>query len=77
MLMMFMNPMYATSSGGELVRVGRQKAILKYDADRRKGDVNIIVANRILVQVEGKGINKDDLTAYAKMIDYKKMESSQ
>ncbi len=75
MMMMFSNPMYATSDGGKLERIGRQKAIVKYDSGKKKGDVNIVVANRFLVTIEGQEISKEELTAYAEAIDYNKLQS--
>jgi hypothetical protein len=74
-MMMFTNPMFATSDGGKLEKVGDQKAIVKYDADSKRGDIKIVVANRFLITIEGKGATKEDLEAYAKAIDYKKLES--
>ena len=74
-MMMFSNPMFATSDGGKLERVGSQKAIVKFDAGQEEGDLKIVVANRYLVSIEGRGINRDDLIEYAKAIDYKKLQS--
>ena len=74
-MMMFTNPMFATSDGGKLEKVGDQKAIVKYEADRKRGDIKIVVANRFLITVEGRDVTKEDLEAYAKAIDYKKLES--
>lgn len=74
-MMMFTNPMFATSDGGKLEKVGDQKAIVKFDADSKRGDIKIVVANRFLITVEGRDVTKEDLEAYAKAIDYKKLES--
>ena len=73
--MMFSNPMYASSDGCKLERVGRQKGIVKFDPARNKGEIKIIVANRYFVSIAGKRSSKEDLTEYAKAIDYKKLES--
>lgn len=75
MMMMFSNPMYATSEGGKLERIGRQKAIVKFNSNRKEGDIKIVVANRFLVLIEGQGISMEDLQGYAKAIDYKKLET--
>ena len=75
MMMMFSNPMYATSDGGKLERIGRQKAIVKFDSNSKEGDLNIVVANRFLVSIKGQKITKEDLKGYAKAIDYKKLQS--
>jgi len=46
---------------------------VKFDPDTKEGDVQIVVANRFLVKVEGNGITDKDLKDYAKAIDYDKM----
>ena len=75
MMMMFSNPMFATSDGGKLEKIGRQKAIVKYDPKRKEGEINIVVANQFLVSIEGQGVSEEDLKAYAKAVDYKKLQS--
>ena len=74
-MMMFSNPMFAASEGGKLEKIGRQKAIVKFDPANKDGDIKIVVANRFLVSIEGDGITREDLKGYAKAIDYKKMAS--
>jgi len=73
MMGLFSNPMFATSDGGKLQRIGRQKAIVKYKEDRERGDITIVVAKRFLVKVEGTKVSEEDLKAYAKAIDFKKL----
>lgn len=73
MMMMFTNPMIAASDGGKLEKINGQKAIVKYTAGNRQGDIKIMVANRFLVMVEGQDVTKDDLKAYSGAIDFKKM----
>ena len=73
MMMMFSNPMFAGAEGGQLERIGSQKAIVKFDSADKRGDIKIIVANRFLVSIEGDEVAKTDLINYAKAIDYKKM----
>jgi hypothetical protein len=73
MMGLFTNPMFATSDGGKLERINRQKAIVKYDKEREKGDIKIVVAKRFMVTIEGTKVSREDLVAYAKGIDYKKM----
>ena len=75
MMMMFSNPMLFTSDGGKLERIGRQKAIVKFDSNSKEGDIKIVVANRFLVLIEGQVITKENLKGYAKAIDYKKLLS--
>jgi hypothetical protein len=73
MMMMFSNPMLATADGGKLEKINDQKAIVKYNTDSRNGEIQIVVANRFFVVIEGIDVNKDDLKGYAQGIDYKKM----
>ncbi len=75
MMMMFSNPMFASSDGGKLEKIKRQKAIVKYNPSNKKGDIKIVVKNRFLVLVEGSGTTKEDLKKYAKAINYKKLAS--
>jgi hypothetical protein len=72
-MMMFSNPMFATADGGRMERINRQKAIVKYDAADRSGDLQMVVNNRFLVMVEGDGVARDDLLAYAAAIDVKRL----
>ncbi len=74
MMGLFSNPMFAMSDGGKLERINRQKAIVKYKEERERGEITIIVAKRFLVKVEGTKVSEDDLKAYAKMINFKKLE---
>jgi len=75
MMMMFSNPMFASSDGGKMERIKRQKAIVKYDPPNQQGEIQIIVAKRLLVTINGNNVSKDDLKAYAKGINYKKLSA--
>ncbi len=75
MMMLFTNPMFAASDGGKMERIKRQKAIVKYDPSTEQGEIQIVVAKRFLVTINGNNISKDDLKAYAKGIDYKKLSA--
>jgi hypothetical protein len=72
-MMMMSNPMFATSDGGKMETIGGQKAIVKMDAANKSGQIQIVVANRFLVTLEGEEVTKDDMSAYAKAIDYTKL----
>ncbi len=72
-MMMFSNPMFATADGGKMVRIGKQKAVVRYSAEDQSGELQMVVANRFLVTVEGDGISNDELVGFAKAIDTKKM----
>ncbi len=73
MMMMFSTPMLATSDGGKLKKINGEKAIVKYDSANRGGEIQIVVANRFFVMIEGRDVNQEDLNAFAKDIDFKKM----
>ncbi len=72
-MMMFSNPMFAASSGGKLEKINGEKGIVKYDAGSRDGEVQLVIANRFYIVVNGNDVNKDDLINYAQGIDFKKL----
>lgn len=74
LMMMFQNPMLATSDGGKLKKIAGQKAIVKYRPADRGGDVNILVDRRILVTIEGTEVLEKDLIDYASAVDYAKLK---
>jgi len=45
MMMMFSNPMFASSDGGKMEKIKRQKAIVKYDPPTQQGEIQIVVAS--------------------------------
>ena len=73
MMMLISNPMFASSSGGKLEKIRNQTAIVKYETPAQRGDINIVVAGKVLVTVEGSEVSQDDLMAYAKAVDYEKI----
>lgn len=68
--MMLSNPMFATADGGKMIRIKRHKAVIKYDKNGRSGEIKIVIDNRILVTITGTNVTEEELTAYAKAIDY-------
>jgi len=73
MSMLFTNPVMATSDGSKLEKIGKEKALVRYKENNQRGEVRILVANRVGVILEGIGISRDDLLAYAKEINYEKL----
>ncbi len=73
-LMMFSNPMLATSDGGKLMKIKGYKAIIKYRPGTKEGELNVIIANHILVTVQGTGVEKQQLLDYASAVDYNKLK---
>ncbi len=76
-MMMFSNPMFASSEGGKLEKVGKQKAIVKYDPSDKSGDIKLVIASKFFIMIEGRNVEKKDLKAYAEGINYDKLESMQ
>jgi hypothetical protein len=77
MMMMFTNPMMATADGGKLEKIRGEKAIVKYNSGDQSGNINIVIAGRLLITVEGSGVRLEDLKAYAGAVDYKKLATLQ
>jgi hypothetical protein len=73
MMMIFSNPMFASSGGGEMQKIKRQKAMVTYEEGRKQGDIKIVVKKRFFVTIEGRNVSRDDLVSYAKGINYKKL----
>jgi hypothetical protein len=74
MVMMLSNPAYASTDGGKLTKIEKQKAVIKYKPSDKNGEINIVVAKKYLVTVKGRKINESDLVDYASTIDYKKLK---
>ena len=70
-MMAMFNPAYAGAQGGKLQKIKRNKAIVQYDPDSRRGEANVMVDKRYIVSIKGNSIDKEDLMNYAKAIDYK------
>ena len=66
------NPMF--SSGGKLKRINREKATIKYDSKRKRGEITIMLDKRFLITIKGENVSEEDLTMYAKAIDFKKIK---
>ena len=73
MMMMFSNPMMAISDGGKLEKINGEKAIVKYSNDNKDGTINMVIAGRFLITVEGSDVARQDLIAFAQEVDFKKL----
>ena len=59
-----------TATGYEkTVRLGESKGYRKYDTDSRRGEFSLVVADRFLVNVTGRGVDDDDLEAALRTVD--------
>ncbi|MBN1948912.1 MAG: hypothetical protein JW784_04140 [Candidatus Cloacimonetes bacterium] len=69
-MMMMSNPMFATSDGGKMEKIGGQKALVKYTESDRSGEVQVVVNNRYLVTVDGYSVSLDNLRNYTAAINF-------
>ncbi|GAB6060245.1 hypothetical protein [Desulfonatronum parangueonense] len=72
-MMMFSNPMIAASAGAKMETIAGQRAVVNYTPGDRRGEISIVVANRILVVVKGYNVEKDDLTKYVSAMDFQEL----
>ncbi len=76
-IMMFNNPMIAASSGAKLETHAGQRAIVDYASGENRGEIRVVVDNRILVTVEGRHVEKTDLVTYLEAIDFQGLAKMQ
>lgn len=69
-MMMLKNPVMMSASGGRVARIAGQKAVIQYQGDERSGEIQIVVANSVLVTLNGDDVSEEDLMAYAEAVDY-------
>lgn len=74
MMTAFASPMILSASGQKLIKVGAQKASLEYDADDKDGTIQVVVAQKVLVTVEGNGVTEEELRAFAALVGYDVIE---
>ena len=70
-MMVMFNPAYAGAQGGKLQKIKRNKAIVKYNPDSRRGEANVLVEKKYIVAIKGNSVDKKDLLDYAEAVDYK------
>lgn len=76
-MMAMFNPALAGSDGGKLQKIKRNKAIVKYNPDRRDGEIMIGVDKKYMVTVKGRDVDSEDLMYYAESIDLKGLKAFQ
>ncbi len=74
-MMGMFNPAIVGSTGGKLQKIKRNKAVVKYSADNRKGEIMINVKKKYLVIVKGSNVDKEDLMNFATAVDYKGLKN--
>jgi len=75
-LMMIKNPVFAGAGGGKLETLKGQRAIIKYDSNKKGGELYIVVASRFVVTIKGRQVTREDLLAFAEIIDYRVLEKN-
>ncbi|CAA6822810.1 MAG: Unknown protein [uncultured Sulfurovum sp.] len=68
----FANPMFA--SGGEIKRINREKAMIKYNKQRESGDISLMIDKRFMINIKGSKVSKEELISYAEAIDFKALK---
>lgn len=64
-----------TSTGYErTIRMGENKGFRKYDTASERGEFNLVVADRFVVQVEGSGVSDDRIEAALRAVDLGALE---
>ena len=74
-LMMLNNPIIMSTGAKRMETIKGQRAIVDYDPRIGKGEINVAIANRVLVNIKGTSVSREDLKAYADSIDYAKLSS--
>uniref|UniRef100_UPI00405785DA hypothetical protein n=1 Tax=Candidatus Electronema sp. TaxID=2698783 RepID=UPI00405785DA len=69
-IMMLNNPLFAGASGGNLQTIKQQRAMIKYNANERSGEINIVVAGRFIVTIKGRAVDQDTMLRYAEAMDF-------
>ncbi|MGX9727254.1 MAG: hypothetical protein ACTFAK_08025 [Candidatus Electronema sp. VV] len=69
-IMMLNNPLFAGASGGNLQTIKQQRAMIKYNANDRSGEINIVVAGRFIVTIKGRAVDQDTMLRYAEAMDF-------
>lgn len=72
----FSSPMMMSSSGQKMIKLKGRKAALDYDAGDRSGDINLVIADRVLVSVNGYGVTEEELRDFASGIDLDAIEAA-
>ncbi|GHA14348.1 hypothetical protein [Oceanisphaera arctica] len=67
MAVLFTNPSMAAMGGYKVKRIKGQTAMMKEESNSR--ELQMLIANRILIQLRGRGVTEEDLNAYAEALD--------
>ena len=70
---MMSNPMFV-SGNQQMITIGEEKAIKEWDDSNNSGELQIVVANKVLLTVRGSDVTFDEVKAYAEAYDYAKLK---
>lgn len=64
-----------TSSGYEkTIRMGENKGFRKYDTEGQRGEFSLVIADRFIVQVDGRDVSDDQIEAALRAVDLDALE---
>jgi hypothetical protein len=72
-LMFLSNPMMAM--GKRIETIAGEKAIIEYDEDGKSGDINMAIANKLLLTVDGNDVTLDQLKGFVNAMDLGKLKA--
>lgn len=72
MTALYRNPMFASAGGGKVKRVHGETAVVKYESDKNRGEVTLVIGN-VLLSVKGKA-DEDELLAFMENVDVAKLK---
>jgi len=75
-MMMLNSPVFAGASGGKLEIIKGQRAIVKFEPEKRDGEINVVIANKFMVTVKGQEVTREELLAYTQLIDFQVLSDS-
>jgi hypothetical protein len=75
-LMMINNPMFAGAGGGKLETLKGQRAVMKYDASKKGGELYIVVDSRFVITIKGRQVAREELLAFAEGMDFRVLEKN-
>jgi hypothetical protein len=68
------NPM-VVGPGAKLVRIKKQRAVLRFDGSSREGEITLVYRRRVMVTVKGTGLSSPEiLRSYMEGIDFNGLE---
>ncbi len=78
MLMFLTNPMMSAGQPDtKLVRIRKEKAIEKFSAQRKDGELSVVLEGKTLITVKGRRItDKDILYEYMEMVDFEAVKKA-